>query len=133
MLDFTPATEDIKAYGGDTATIEVRAPAVVTDGMVWDAEVRTAKDSPTIDATFLITIPATSGGPAYITLSSVDTARLAGTAPVVNKRGPDGVTRAIQTYSGVWDCQVSDPINPDPVRTLVKGTITVELDVTRPV
>lgn len=133
MLNFVPATEDIKAYGGDSVSIEIKAPALITDDMEWHAEVRSAKDSPVVDATFIITPPVVSGGPAYILLSSVDTARLSGTAPVVTRRTPEGVTRSIQLYEGVYDCQVRPVVGVDPVTTLVKGTITIELDVTRPV
>lgn len=131
LLSAIPETHDIAAYAGDTYTLEIRAEAAVTDGKDWAAEVRTSKDSPVVDATFQITVPTVSGGPAYITLLAADTARLAGGAPVVQKRDVNGSVRAVQQYSGVFDCQVS-LAGSDPVRTLVKGTITVELDVTRP-
>ena len=127
-----PTIVDINHYGGDTFTLEIRASAAVTDGMVWDAEIRSARDAAVVDAVFTITPPVASGGPAYATLSSVDSARLVVGAPIVNRRMPDGSLRAVKQYSGVWDCQVSHPTLPDPVRTLIQGTFVIAIDVTRP-
>lgn len=126
-----PMIVDIKAYGGDTLTITVTADASVTAGMHWDAEIRSTRDDETFDATFSIKEPVVAGDPATLTLSAVDSSRLVNTAPIVERRAPDGALRSIQQYVGVWDCQVSNN-HLDPVRTLVQGSITIELDVTRP-
>jgi hypothetical protein len=131
-LSAVPVQHDLKMYAGDTYTLEIRAPAEVTDGMEWHAQIRTTKDSPIIDATFSITVPEVSGGPAYITLLSADSARLASGAPLVTRRSVDGIVRTVQEYSGVFDCHVRHPTLPDPVRSLVQGAVSIELNVTRP-
>lgn len=125
-----PTVVDIVTYAGDTFDLEIRAAAEVTDGKQWNAEIRADRDAAPVDATFAITVPTESGGPAYLRLTAADSARLARGAPVVQKRMPDGSTRAVQQYSGVYDCEVS-LAGSDPVRTLVQGTIKIELDVTR--
>lgn len=125
-----PTVVDIVTYAGDTFDLEVRAAAEVTDGKQWSAEIRADRASAPVDATFVITEPTEPGGSAYLRLTAADSARLARGAPVVQKRMPDGSTRAVQQYSGVYDCEVS-LAGSDPVRTLVQGTIKIELDVTR--
>lgn len=130
-LDTTPQIVDIKHYGGDTLTVKVTAPAEVTDGMTWAAQIKAARDAPTPDAEFDIAAPAASGDPAFLTLTAADSAALVAGTPVVTKRGSNGITRSVQQYVGVWDCQVS-AAGLDPVRTLVQGSITLEMDVTRP-
>jgi hypothetical protein len=127
-----PTIVDITHYGGDTFTLEVKAAPEVTDGQVWNADIKLARDSDVVDASFSILPPPLGGGSAYLTLSSVDSARLVGTAPIITRRSPSGLLLSIQKYVGVWDCQVSHPTNPDPVRTLVHGTFSIEIDVTRP-
>jgi hypothetical protein len=131
-IDTRPQEVDIAAYGGDTLTIQITAPTSLVTGMDWNAQVRKDRNPSTpIDASFLITPPVGSG-PAAVVLSSVDTARLAGTGTIRRSTNPQtGATQQIQTYTGVWDCQISDPTNPDPVITLVQGTITLDADVTR--
>lgn len=130
-VDTRPEVVNITHYAGDTLTISVTAPASVVEGQVWSAQVRPSRD-PTapLDATFTITPPTVADGPAFLVLSSVDCARLAGTGVVV-QRTWKGTTYAVQTYTGEWDCQVAAPGGPDPVRTLVQGTLTIEADVTR--
>lgn len=115
-LKVTPQRVDVAGYAGDTLTIQVTVPAGAFDGLEWHAEVRTNRDpSAPVDATFTITEPAVPGDPAYLTLSSQDTARLAQTG----------------AYSGQWDVQVSGPGGVDPVTTLAQGTLTLPLDVTQ--
>jgi hypothetical protein len=128
-----PTIVDITHYGGDTFTLEVIAAPEVTDGQVWNADIKLARDSDVIDASFSIVAPPVGGGSAYLTLSSVDSARLVGEAAIITRRAPSGALLSIKKYVGVWDCQVSHPTNPDPVRTLVQGSFSIEVDVTRPV
>lgn len=128
-LDTRPGVVDLLTYGGDTFTLTITAPEEITDGMVWAAQIRTTQGSDTVDAEFTITPPAVSGGPAFLTLDSETTSALVVGAPVIVRRVGRAVLSVAQ-YVGVWDCQVSAD-GDDPVRTLVQGTLTVELDVTR--
>lgn len=127
-----PTVVDVTHYGGDTFTLEIKAAPEVTEGQVWNADIKLSRDSDIIDASFTIVPPPAGGGSAYATLSSVDSARLVGEAAVVTRRAPSGALLSIKKYVGVWDCQVSHPVNPDPVRTLVQGSFSIEVDVTRP-
>ena len=130
-LDTRPQSVNITHYGGDTLTLSVTAPGWLTDGKEWAAQIRTTKTSDIVDAEFQIAKPTVSGGPAYLTLTSEDSARLIGSAPVVTRRMPDGSTRVVHQYTGLWDCQVYDAVERDPVRTIVQGSIMLEMDVTR--
>ena len=130
-LSTIPDVVDVAHYGGDTLNIIVNAPSTVTDGMDWAAQVRPTRDGDIVDAEFTITPPPTGGGTAYLQLSSVDVSRLIGTAPIIRKRLPTGLIVEAKRYSGEWDCEVHHPTNPDPVRTLVQGKLTIEIDVTR--
>lgn len=131
VIDTRPDTVDIIHYAGDTLTIRVEAPASLTDGMTWLAQIKATRDSPTVDAVFNITPPQSSGGPAYLELPAAKTSELAGTGQVLREMVA-GQLAAIQRYSGEWDVQVSDN-GADPVKTLAQGTLTIELDVTRSV
>jgi len=128
-IDNRPDTVDIFHYAGDTLTIKVEAPAGLTDGKTWLAQVKTSRASPTVDALFTITAPTSSGGPAYLMLPAAVTAQLAGTGATVRKMQA-GTMAVVQSYVGEWDVQVS--VNGlDPVTTLCQGALTIELDVTR--
>jgi hypothetical protein len=129
-LDTVPMRKDVAAYAGDTLTLKVVAPATLVGGMTWAAQVRSAPGAPDIDATFSIIEPTVANGPAYLTLSSAQTSGLFARRATSVRKMVDG--RAVETvaYTGVWDCQVSDN-GADPVRTLVRGMLTLELDVTR--
>jgi len=129
-IDTRPKVENITHYGGDTLTIKVTAPAELTDGMAWNAQVRSARTSEVIDAVFTITPPAFSGGPAYLILPGAVCASLVAGTPVATVRSPDGTTRMVSIYKGEYDCQVSAS-GTDPIRTLVQGSLTIDPDVTR--
>jgi hypothetical protein len=129
-ISTVPETYDIKHYSGDTLILEVITSAVVV-GKVWDAELRASRDAATIDAVFVITPPSAEGAPAFLTLSSAEVTRLTSGAPLVAKRRASGTTYLVKQYTGVWDCQVSVD-HSDPVTTVAQGTLTIELDVTRP-
>jgi len=135
-LDTRPKKVDILHWAGDTLTVKVTAPASLTDGKVWDAHIKTAVGA-AVTAEWAITPPTISGGPAYLVLDSATTAAMAAGQPVVyiepdSRAQRAGVEpRAVQQFVGVWDCQVSFN-GSDPVRTLVQGTLTIEMDVTQP-
>ena len=126
-LDTRPDTVDILHYAGDTLTLAIRAPSAYIAGRVWSASVRSTRSAATVDATFDIIEPTVVDGPAYVTLTSADTALLGGLGVMVP--GDGGLS--VKTYTGVWDVQVKHP-SGDPVSTLVQGIIKIESDVTRP-
>lgn len=129
VIDTRPDTVDIIHYGGDTLTIRVEAPAGVTDGMDWAAQVKASRDVDVVDAEFDITPPVTPGGPAYLVLPSAVCKALTATGAVAREM-VDGRMAVVQRYTGEWDVQVS-AAGSDPVRTLAQGALTIELDVTR--
>jgi hypothetical protein len=131
-IDTRPAVVDIVHYAGDTLTIRLSAPASITDGMAWKAEVRATRDSGTPDAVFTITAPETSGGDAFLELSAADTKALVSGSAMTTVRTMTAPSQLsmIQKYVGVWDVQVS-AAGLDPVRTLAHGSLTIELDVTQ--
>lgn len=131
-IDTRPKVVDITAYGGDTLTIKVTAPVAITNGMVWNAQLRADREDATpVDATFTITPPNPPTDPAaYLVLKSADCRRLIGTGTVLTRRTKAGVV-TVQSYTGVYDCEIKHPTNPDPVTTLVQGTLTLDMDVTR--
>lgn len=136
-LSTLPQIANVKHYAGDTLTIKVTAPAALTDGKTWKAVIKNAVSDTEIDASFQITPPAVSGGPAYLTLRAADSKALVTGQPVVMKvpestrlsQMASATPMAVQQYTGVWDCQIS-LAGSDPVRTLCKGTFLVEMDVT---
>lgn len=130
-LDTRPEPVDLLLYGGDTFTLVVQPATTAFDGLDWSAQIRGSRDAAAVDAEFTITPPGEPGGPAYLTLDSETTTLLVNGGAVIRRRVGREV-RAIQQYLGEWDCQVS-AAGDDPVRTLVQGTITIELDVTRAV
>lgn len=133
VLDTTPQQVDINHYGGDTLTIRVTAPDSLVAGRNWAAQVRKTATATTVDATFTITPPEVPDGPAYLVLSSADCSRLLGIGTTVRvKDANTGLYAAQQQYTGFWDCQLS-VAGADPVTTIVKGGITLVLDITREV
>jgi hypothetical protein len=129
-LDFTPDIVPLKGLAGDTLSFTVKVPTAFIAGREWSAQVRSVPGSPGVDATFNITPPTVTDGHATLTLSSADTARLAtlgGTQAV--RIGGSG--KAV-VYTGVWDCQLAPAGGGDPTTTLVRGPISIDGDVTRP-
>jgi hypothetical protein len=129
-INTIPKVVNITHYGGDTLTLQVLAPAELVAGLDWNAQVRPSRESDVIDGTFDITPPAVPNGPAYVVLQSEVTSALVGAAAVVRVRAQDGSLRMIKQYAGVWDLQVS-AAGDDPVTTLVQGSLTIQVDVTR--
>lgn len=113
MADFDtrPTEVNIDHYGGDTLTIRVNIDAAVVAGRVWNAQVRTARTSQAIAATFSIIEDGTG---ADVTLSSDD-------CKALSSRG---------RFTGVWDVQLS-AAGADPVTTLAQGDLVIHPDVTR--
>lgn len=129
-LDTRPEHVEAYAYAGDTFTITIVAPSALVSGMVWKAELRSSIDAVTVDATFDITEPTVADGPAYIVLDSATTRLLASTGVLQRVKSREGkIVEAIR-YNGIFDCQISNA-GTDPVRTLVKGTLAIDQDVTR--
>lgn len=129
VIDTRPDTVDIIHYAGDTLTIRVEAPASLTDGMTWLAQIKSNREDQQVDAVFEITPPQTPGGPAFLVLPAAVTDGLGNTGQVTREMVA-GTLASIQRYTGQWDVQVSDN-GLDPVKTLAQGSITIELDVTR--
>jgi hypothetical protein len=130
-LDFTPTVVHLKGHAGDTISFRVIAPSAFVAGREWTAQVRAVHDASVVDASFIIVPPTVTDGPAYLTLSSVDTARLALMGSGSQSARITGTSEAPVLYSGVWDCQVTPPGGGDPVNTLAYGTVTIHGDVTR--
>ena len=135
-LDTRPQTVDILHYAGDTLSITITAPSGVVASMVWKGQIRSSRDAVGVDAEFVIT-PNSSG--ATVVLPSSVCAELASTG--VTLRG-SALQRAdpqpwspritgLQRYSGVYDVQVGGTAGAEPVRTLVQGVITIDMDVSR--
>src|SRR5512144_3119905 len=133
VLDTRPQSVDLYHYAGDTLTVQIRAPSSLVAGKTWTAQVRSTRQATVVDATFAITVPTVTDGPAYLVMTSVDTARLPaelGTPiRVIKGTGAEATAVMIQTYQGVWDCQVRATSGTDPVTTLVSGAIKIEADV----
>lgn len=129
VLDLRPQIADVMGYAGDTLIISVVVSTNYIAGRTFSAQVRPAVGSPEISATFDITEPTEPNGAAYLTLPSAVTRSLveSGGARVRLREG--GVTYDVMRFSGVYDCQLSMN-GGDPVRTVVKGTLTIDMDVT---
>lgn len=124
-LDVRPKVVDVAGYAGDTLTLKITVTGMDLTTALWEAQVRLTADAAVTAAVFAITPPTAADGPAYITLDAATT-RLLGESGVTRKISG----RSIQRFSGVWDCQVSSA-GIDPVRTLVQGALTIDLDVTK--
>jgi len=145
-IDGTPQVCDITWYGGDTLPLEVRFPPGYVAGRVWTAQVRGVATSATVDATFQITLGATADDPITLLLPA-DVTRDLVTSAALLTRGQEAVRRGragapplaealaagdpLASYSGVWDCQLAPPAGGDPTTTVVRGKLTITLDVTR--
>jgi hypothetical protein len=129
-LSTVPEIVNITHYGGDTLTIEVTPEAGLADGLDWNAQVRSSRTADPTSAVFVVTRPTAPGMPGYLVLPAAETARLCGTAPVVQVRLADGSLFSVAEFQGVYDCQVSNA-GSDPVTTIVQGNLIIQIDVTR--
>ena len=130
-LDFTPKVVNLKCHAGDTASFRVFASTAFVAGRVWTAQVRSASGSALVDATLQVVPPTVTDGPAYLTLTSADSARLAAMGNGVQVMRLTGGGEAPVLYSGVWDCQVAPVGGGDPTNTVAHGSVTISGDVTR--
>jgi hypothetical protein len=117
-LNSSPDLVDLVGYAGDTLTVTVTAPTSFIAGRVWAAQIRATAGASGVDATFIITPPTVTDGPATLVLPAAETARLFSS----------GVGKV---YAGVWDCQLAPAGGGDPVTTLAQGRLTIGGDVTR--
>lgn len=127
-LDVRPEEVNVSGYAGDTLTLMVTVTGMDLVTAQWDAMVRLNQEAASPAAVFAITPPTAVDGPAYLVLDAETTRALADMGQVL--RAIPGVRAAVRRFSGVWDCQVS-AAGADPVRTLVQGELTIDLDVTR--
>jgi hypothetical protein len=124
VLDLTPAYAHVVGLAGDTATITIlTTPPDATVGAVWSAQVRFSPSSEDVLEFFDITL--VEGG-ACLTLSADQTAGLAMMGAIKRSRG----CAVYQVFSGVWDAQTMWT-DTGYVKTLVRGSLTIEMDVTR--
>lgn len=129
ILDLRPQIVDVYGYAGDTLEIKVIVPTIYIAGRTFQAQVRPSAGSSTLSATFTIIEPTETNGPAILQLPSDVTRSLVETGGVKARFRNEGVTLNVMRYTGVWDCQLSlDGL--DPVRTVVKGALYIDLDVT---
>ena len=129
-IDLRPKVMNLLVYAGDTVVFAVIIPWATAAGKTWKGQVRLTRDAAEPDAEFVITPPAAEGGSAYVMMPAADTKRLAGQSPVVRAMSSAGSLAEMRVYAGVYDVQISDA-GSDPVNTLVQGSFTVELDVSR--
>ena len=109
-----PSTQNLTITRGDTETVVVTLKdgagvAMDITGRTYRAQIRTAKDSSTISASFSCAITNAAGGEITSTLSAVSSATLA----------------AGKFY---WDFEET---NGSIVTTILAGTVTVLADVSR--
>jgi stress response protein SCP2 len=109
----TPATKNLKFMRGDTQqlniTLNANGSPVNLEGYSFSAQIRTERNSPTVSASFICTVPNPANGQVVAVLSAVNSALL-----------PDGVL--------FWDFEQT---NGGVVTTLMAGKCTVLADVTR--
>jgi predicted phage tail protein len=116
-IDTRPQIVDIQHYAGDTLSFQIDVNEDVSTG-TWAGQIRTSRGA-TVDAEFSFTPNA--GGTAVI-LSATDSSALAALGvPVVE----GGIS--YNRYTGVYDVQL---LMGTTVSTFVRGTITVDSDVT---
>lgn len=124
-LSTVPMVVDVHHYSGDTLSLLVEIPAAVVAGRDWDAQVRSSRDALTPDADFVI-IPGGTADQWILQLPGATVTELVDTKGVVVRVDGKQVTR----YVGVYDAQISVG-GLDPIQTVVQGTLTIDLDVTR--
>lgn len=131
-LDTRPQIVNVTHYAGDTLTLKVTAPPELAPaGTEWLAQVRQARDAPTVDATFDVVLGTDAEqGVAWLTLPAAVTEMLASSG-AVRRRQVGPTVMEVQQYVGEWDCQISGPDGADPVRTLAQGTLTLDKDVSK--
>lgn len=140
---------ELRAYAGDTFSFKIIVDTDYT-GYTWSGQIRSNYTDQVVDTTFDFSeltvvppvppeVPEIPTWEIYVSLSSDKTQLL---ADLIDESlvesdiipihgiivGSDNVQVSTHTYSGVWDIQVE---SGNVVRTLVKGTIIIDTDVTR--
>jgi hypothetical protein len=117
LLDLTPACVNVRLYGGDANSfaVEITDDGTLVDITDWDfqAQARKAANDPAAAATATCTV--VDGPAGKVEVAWGDLRSLLG---------------GDVSWSGVWDFQV-EPAGAALPRTLLAGTFTVSLDVTR--
>lgn len=124
-LSTVPMVVNIDHYGGDTLPVKVVVPASYVAGRTFDAQVRRTRGAEEIDATFDVA-PGDTADEWFLTLPGDVCSGLVETYGVPVRVNGVAMTR----YTGVWDCQISNN-GADPIKTLIQGTLSITLDVTR--
>jgi hypothetical protein len=137
-IDTRPQGVALKAYAGDTLAFNIITDTDYTT-YAWSGQVRASHDNSgtvvDVDGDAEFDFGTTTAGTGDnvgkwvtpVSLSSASTRALADTV-IENPTPSTADAPSLQTYSGVWDIQVS---LGGVVQTLVQGTITVDADVTR--
>lgn len=134
-IDTRPDTVNLYGYAGDTLSFRIIVAGNLSKGQQWLAQIR--QDRTQGQETAVFDVEEVSDG-AVLTLTAEETARLAGTGALlvdqqVADANPQAYTdgaRRMMRFSGQWDVQISNS-GSDPVITLVQGSITLDLDVSR--
>lgn len=124
-LSTVPMVVDVHHYGGDTLSLLVEIPAAVVAGRDWDAQVKSSREALTTDAVFDI-IPGGTADEWIMQINGATITELIDTKGVLVRVDGKQITR----YVGVYDAQISVG-GLDPIQTVVQGTLTIDLDVTR--
>lgn len=122
LIDTRPQIVDIWHYAGDTLPIGVNT----TDNFstaTWTGEVRLDHADATADATFSFVVDPGGSGAVAI-LSDVDTRALNDLGNPVTEDG-----KTFTRYEGIYDIQIEAV--DGTVRTLFRGSIKIDSDVTR--
>lgn len=117
-IDTRPTVVNIFHYAGDTLTMQINTNGLFGAG-TWTGQVRAQRDQP-VDATFTIT-PNAEGASAVLSAADAEALSMLGVPVTV-----DGIPYT--RYTGVYDIQVTEGA---VVATVVRGTITVDSDVTQ--
>ena len=134
-LSLEPQVVDITGHAGDTLTVNIKLPPDTIGGREWSSQVRSTPDA-AVDAAWTISAPIPDPEDPLlvvvaVTLTAADTARLQAGGPMTVQRvGARTVTAG--KYSGVYDVQLAPPGGGDPTTTVIKGSLTIGPDVTRP-
>jgi hypothetical protein len=108
---------NLKLYGGDANSfaVQVTDDGTIVDVTGWDFQAQARKEADDNAAAATATCTVIDGPAGKVEVAWGDLRSLLGTGP---------------SWSGVWDLQVS-PTGATLPRTLLAGTFTVGLDVTR--
>lgn len=145
VVDTRPQGVDFIVLSGDTLAFTIKVPDPYT-GFSWSGQIRAQHDLDDViaapDAAFDFGTLVDNGDGTWtmpVTLSSVNTETLATLSQADDQpigyvkvgAAAEPTTPSVLTYFGYWDVQVADSSSPPVVHTLVRGTITIDSDVSR--